>query len=55
MISTTSTAEEIVQWLLDHDFVTTRYDKNLGQLIEITDLGKKINEILNHMRKEDQT
>ncbi len=52
-ITETSSAEVVIQWLIDSKIVSTRFDQKQGQIIEITNLGKRINEILDHMRKTD--
>jgi predicted transcriptional regulator len=40
--------------MLDNKLVSTRYDQEKGQQIEITDLGIKLNEIFEHMKKVDK-
>lgn len=46
--------EKIIQFLLDNDLAATYFDPGKReQMIKITKFGADINEILDHMRKED--
>ena len=48
-------AEELIKWLLEKGLMRTRFDKFLNeQLVEITDLGKEINEILDKLRTDSE-
>lgn len=46
-------ADFLIQWLLDKKLVKTTYDKFLNeQMINITDLGIEINQILNKLKTD---
>lgn len=46
-------AEVIVKFLIDNNLAATYYDpKKREQMIDITEFGKAVNDILNHMRTD---
>lgn len=54
MVRSDQETKEIIEFLIKNDMVGTYYDpKKKEQMIEITQFGKEINEILDHMRKTD--
>lgn len=50
-----SSADILIQWLLDKKLVFSRYDKFLNeQMIEITSLGISVNAVLNKLNENSK-
>jgi len=46
-------AESVIKFLIDNNLAATYFDpKKKEQMIDITEFGKDVNDILNHMRTD---